>query len=197
MPVLPGSREIFVSDKHDDQNADPDTWDHHDDTADPDQNDHSDHYGDDDGFGYAAGAAAAPAKPWSTASAATGFKSRIETFDASDAQQRMQANAGVCITNENHKEQETQRILAHVSADSAKKPGAGFGSVSSSKRHKYALLIGCNYPGTQAALAGCVNDVHVVREMLLAYFGEAATLCRLIHDTCYEAVEDERANTLF
>lgn len=47
-----------------------------------------------------------------------------------------------------------------------------FGKISSSKRGKCALLIGCNYPGTQAALAGCVNDVQIVHELLVTYFGE-------------------------
>eukprot|EP00873_Tetraselmis_striata_P013913 jgi/Tetstr1/434177/TSEL_023288.t1 len=36
---------------------------------------------------------------------------------------------------------------------------------------KRALLVGCNYPGTQAALNGCVNDVHRMREMLISTFG--------------------------
>mmetsp|Transcript_24437 Transcript_24437/g.43497 ORF Transcript_24437/g.43497 Transcript_24437/m.43497 type:complete len:398 (-) Transcript_24437:140-1333(-) len=36
---------------------------------------------------------------------------------------------------------------------------------------KRALLVGCNYPGTQAALNGCVNDVSRMREMLITTFG--------------------------
>eukprot|EP00191_Tetraselmis_sp_GSL018_P008705 CAMPEP_0177600898 /NCGR_PEP_ID=MMETSP0419_2-20121207/13927_1 /TAXON_ID=582737 /ORGANISM="Tetraselmis sp., Strain GSL018" /LENGTH=390 /DNA_ID=CAMNT_0019094039 /DNA_START=85 /DNA_END=1254 /DNA_ORIENTATION=- len=36
---------------------------------------------------------------------------------------------------------------------------------------KRALLIGCNYPGTQAALNGCVNDVFRMKSMLVETFG--------------------------
>lgn len=36
---------------------------------------------------------------------------------------------------------------------------------------KRALLIGCNYPGTDAALKGCVNDVLNMKEVLINYKG--------------------------
>lgn len=36
---------------------------------------------------------------------------------------------------------------------------------------KRALLIGCNYPGTDAELAGCVNDVVRMRKSLIERFG--------------------------
>lgn len=36
---------------------------------------------------------------------------------------------------------------------------------------KRALLVGCNYPGTKAELAGCANDVQNWRELLTQHFG--------------------------
>mmetsp|Transcript_32881 Transcript_32881/g.83457 ORF Transcript_32881/g.83457 Transcript_32881/m.83457 type:complete len:405 (-) Transcript_32881:2077-3291(-) len=36
---------------------------------------------------------------------------------------------------------------------------------------KYALLVGCNYPGTNAELRGCINDVIGCKAMLTQYFG--------------------------
>lgn len=42
----------------------------------------------------------------------------------------------------------------------------GAGNPPGSRRR--ALLIGINYPGTSAALMGCINDVHNVRDFLSA-----------------------------
>ncbi len=36
---------------------------------------------------------------------------------------------------------------------------------------KRALLVGCNYPGTQCELKGCVNDVDRMRVLLVQHFG--------------------------
>jgi hypothetical protein len=36
---------------------------------------------------------------------------------------------------------------------------------------KRALLVGCNYPGTQCELKGCVNDVDRMRVLLVQRFG--------------------------
>ena len=36
---------------------------------------------------------------------------------------------------------------------------------------KRALVVGCNYPGTDAALRGCANDAHTMHGLLTRYFG--------------------------
>eukprot|EP00958_Prasinococcus_capsulatus_P003668 scaffold336_cov384-Prasinococcus_capsulatus_cf.AAC.26 len=36
---------------------------------------------------------------------------------------------------------------------------------------KRAVLVGCNYPGTNAKLNGCVNDVRTVEALLKEYYG--------------------------
>jgi hypothetical protein len=36
---------------------------------------------------------------------------------------------------------------------------------------KRALLVGCNYPGTNAELRGCVNDVKTINNILTTHFG--------------------------
>lgn len=46
--------------------------------------------------------------------------------------------------------------------------GVGVGGVIMAKR---ALLVGCNYPGTQCELKGCVNDVDRMRVLLVQRFG--------------------------
>lgn len=38
-------------------------------------------------------------------------------------------------------------------------------------RRRKALLIGCNYPGTRAALAGCCNDAVCMEYLLKTKFG--------------------------
>ena len=35
---------------------------------------------------------------------------------------------------------------------------------------KYALLIGINYTGTKHELKGCVNDVNLIKDMLITGF---------------------------
>ncbi len=47
---------------------------------------------------------------------------------------------------------------------------------------KKALLVGINYPGTDHALRGCVNDVMMVSEMLTREFGFAAKEKRVLTD---------------
>ena len=32
---------------------------------------------------------------------------------------------------------------------------------------KRAVLVGCNYPGTEATLRGCVNDVKAIKALLI------------------------------
>ena len=36
---------------------------------------------------------------------------------------------------------------------------------------KRALLVGCNYPGSNAELKGCVNDVFGMKEMIVDIYG--------------------------
>lgn len=60
---------------------------------------------------------------------------------------------------------------------------------------KAALLIGVNYPGTQSALKGCVNDVHAVKDMLQKVYGfpEENIRC-LTDDAAPSGVNPTRAN---
>jgi hypothetical protein len=48
---------------------------------------------------------------------------------------------------------------------------------------KKALLVGCNYPGTQAALNGCINDVLAIRKMLISVKGFDASNITVMIDT--------------
>ena len=48
---------------------------------------------------------------------------------------------------------------------------------------KRALLVGCNYPGTNAELRGCVNDVHTMTSILQTHFGFAAADMTIMLDT--------------
>eukprot|EP00798_Chlamydomonas_sp_ICE-L_P029616 gene29616-2534_t len=49
--------------------------------------------------------------------------------------------------------------------------------------NKKAVLVGCNYPGTNAALNGCVNDVHGIADMLKMHFGFAGNDMTIMIDT--------------
>lgn len=48
---------------------------------------------------------------------------------------------------------------------------------------KRALLVGCNYPGSDAALRGCVNDCMSVRALLTTYYGFSESDITLMIDT--------------
>eukprot|EP00892_Ulva_mutabilis_P009241 jgi/Ulvmu1/668/UM010_0039.1 len=48
---------------------------------------------------------------------------------------------------------------------------------------KHALLIGCNYPGTQAALRGCVNDVTSMNKMITTHYGFDPANIKILIDT--------------
>lgn len=48
---------------------------------------------------------------------------------------------------------------------------------------KKAVLIGCNYPGTQAELKGCVNDVRRMYECLVKRYGFSAEDISVLIDT--------------
>lgn len=48
---------------------------------------------------------------------------------------------------------------------------------------KRALLVGCNYPGTDAELRGCINDVWGMQEMLQKYYGFTAGDMTIMIDT--------------
>ncbi|KAG6557867.1 hypothetical protein Mapa_000635 [Marchantia paleacea] len=48
---------------------------------------------------------------------------------------------------------------------------------------KRALLVGCNYPGTTAALSGCVNDVTRMYNLLLEKYGFEEENIKLMTDT--------------
>eukprot|EP00798_Chlamydomonas_sp_ICE-L_P019940 gene19940-26648_t len=49
--------------------------------------------------------------------------------------------------------------------------------------NKKAVLVGCNYPGTNAALNGCINDVHGMAKMLKTYFGFSDSDMTIMVDT--------------
>lgn len=63
---------------------------------------------------------------------------------------------------------------------------------------KRALLIGCNYPGTENQLNGCVNDVILMRDIIGKYFGFTDPLnCRMLTDnSCTTKNIIERLNWL-
>eukprot|EP00052_Salpingoeca_macrocollata_P004955 m.44569 g.44569 ORF g.44569 m.44569 type:complete len:428 (-) comp14567_c0_seq1:79-1362(-) len=48
---------------------------------------------------------------------------------------------------------------------------------------KRALLVGCNYPGTDAQLRGCINDVMSIHSMLTRYKGFDASNIKIMIDT--------------
>ncbi|PNW85402.1 hypothetical protein CHLRE_03g184700v5 [Chlamydomonas reinhardtii] len=48
---------------------------------------------------------------------------------------------------------------------------------------KKAVLIGCNYPGTNAALRGCINDVWGMKEILITYYGFTDADLTILIDT--------------
>lgn len=48
---------------------------------------------------------------------------------------------------------------------------------------KRALLCGCNYPGSQHALNGCVNDVRAMQRMLREHYGFSDTDITILIDT--------------
>eukprot|EP00051_Salpingoeca_urceolata_P025125 m.446114 g.446114 ORF g.446114 m.446114 type:complete len:394 (+) comp20307_c4_seq3:1732-2913(+) len=49
--------------------------------------------------------------------------------------------------------------------------------------NKKALLVGCNYPGTNAALRGCVNDVFSMKKLLVQHKGFPESNITLMIDT--------------
>jgi hypothetical protein len=61
-------------------------------------------------------------------------------------------------------------------------------------RRRKALLIGCNYPGTQSALAGCVNDAVCVEYLLKTKFGYKDI--RLLRDDGKGSVLPTRQNIM-
>ncbi|KAG1658860.1 hypothetical protein FOA52_008817 [Chlamydomonas sp. UWO 241] len=94
---------------------------------------------------------------------------------------RDSGNGGYTLSNE-----DDGYVSPRLSGSGSAKPGA--------RRSKVAVLIGCNYPGTQAALAGCVNDVHAVREMLLTHFGFYPQDITVMIDTDPKCVQPTGAN---
>ncbi|GMH36196.1 hypothetical protein BSKO_04064 [Bryopsis sp. KO-2023] len=59
---------------------------------------------------------------------------------------------------------------------------------------KRALLIGCNYAGTEAQLFGCVNDVAVMKSLLMEVFGFKDENCEVLVDTEECKVQPTGAN---
>ena len=48
---------------------------------------------------------------------------------------------------------------------------------------KKAVLVGCNYPGTEAELRGCINDVIRIKQSLMGRFGFNETDISVLVDT--------------
>jgi hypothetical protein len=62
---------------------------------------------------------------------------------------------------------------------------------------KKALLVGCCYPGTSAALNGCINDVQCIQYCLKNRFGFSdASFMVLRDDTRDPATSPTRANIM-
>eukprot|EP00050_Salpingoeca_kvevrii_P011665 m.17049 g.17049 ORF g.17049 m.17049 type:complete len:373 (-) comp3563_c0_seq1:140-1258(-) len=59
---------------------------------------------------------------------------------------------------------------------------------------KRAALFGCNYPGTEAALNGCVNDVYSMRDLLIRHKGFQAENIEIYIDTDPSAKQPTGAN---
>jgi metacaspase-1 len=71
--------------------------------------------------------------------------------------------------------------------------------ISSCNGRKKALLIGINYTGTSSALAGCVNDVKIMRDFLINGFGwpgDQQTILCLTDDNHNPAFQPTRQNIL-
>jgi len=76
---------------------------------------------------------------------------------------------------------------APVHATVSHTPSASFNSSSGAyvppnTGRRRALLIGCNYAGTRAALGGCVNDVHNLRRLLTETYGWPQDCIRVLTD---------------
>jgi len=61
---------------------------------------------------------------------------------------------------------------------------------------KRALLVGCNYPGTESELKGCVNDVAAMRTILTSHFGFDEANIVVLVDTDENAEQPTHANIL-
>lgn len=48
---------------------------------------------------------------------------------------------------------------------------------------KRAVLVGCNYPGSNCELRGCINDVHSINNMLVNVYGFQQSDIVLMLDT--------------
>eukprot|EP00929_Paragymnodinium_shiwhaense_P106631 TRINITY_DN7218_c0_g1_i1.p1 TRINITY_DN7218_c0_g1~~TRINITY_DN7218_c0_g1_i1.p1 ORF type:complete len:539 (+),score=137.49 TRINITY_DN7218_c0_g1_i1:130-1746(+) len=59
--------------------------------------------------------------------------------------------------------------------------GSGRPEIRASGRRR-ALLIGCNYPHTEAELKGCINDVHNISSLLKETYGWRSTSIRTLTD---------------
>jgi uncharacterized caspase-like protein len=59
---------------------------------------------------------------------------------------------------------------------------------------KRALLVGCNYPGTQCELRGCANDVRRMRRTLVERFGFDESDILVMLDTDPSTLQPTGAN---
>lgn len=59
---------------------------------------------------------------------------------------------------------------------------------------KKALLVGCNYPGTKAELAGCVNDAFMIKKMLMEHKGFQEEDITMLVDTDDQYMSPTGAN---
>lgn len=59
---------------------------------------------------------------------------------------------------------------------------------------KRALIVGCNYPGTDATLRGCVNDAHTMQSLLTKHFGFSPGDITMMLDTDAATTKPTGAN---
>eukprot|EP00421_Protoceratium_reticulatum_P075684 CAMPEP_0168407536 /NCGR_PEP_ID=MMETSP0228-20121227/26211_1 /TAXON_ID=133427 /ORGANISM="Protoceratium reticulatum, Strain CCCM 535 (=CCMP 1889)" /LENGTH=502 /DNA_ID=CAMNT_0008421205 /DNA_START=88 /DNA_END=1596 /DNA_ORIENTATION=- len=61
---------------------------------------------------------------------------------------------------------------------------------------KRGLLVGCNYPGTQAELSGCINDVRRITQMLVGMYSFDPSCLRILTDDGRNAGMPTRQNMI-
>lgn len=87
-------------------------------------------------------------------------------------------SAGTAPPSQQGQHQQQQPIVVQSWASGTPGPLAqsSTGVIEASGRRK-ALLVGCNYRGTSAALRGCINDVHRMRTFLISQgFPDSSTI---------------------
>ncbi|GMH20245.1 hypothetical protein Nepgr_022086 [Nepenthes gracilis] len=61
-------------------------------------------------------------------------------------------------------------------------------------KKRMAVLVGCNYPNTENELYGCINDVHIMRKLLVEQFGFEPNHMEILTDEPESQVKPTGAN---